>query len=176
MVKYQQRYWIESNAEWTTVQDHDSPKKTSMNHTKSQIATRFEVYPKNVRECGSPRPIRKTKYDDIYILYKYGFDMDTGKEITKQKDKFEKKIIKIKPKSIISDHTRYEDEENKHFYYGFVNENTHMNMKMDLYMSNMYTQNKSTSNRILLKNQRTNTQSQKVNFNTITEKHTAFRI
>ena len=47
---------------------------------------------------------------------------------------------KIKPKSIISYHTRYEDEENKHFYYGFVNENTHMKMKMDLYMSNMYTQ------------------------------------
>ena len=112
-----------------------------MNHTKSQIATRFELYPKTVRECGSPRPIHKTEYDDIFILYKYGFDLNTGNEITKQKDKFEnEKVIKIKPKSIISDHTRYEDEENKHFYYGFVKENTHMNMKMDLYMSNMYTQ------------------------------------
>ena len=42
--------------------------------------------------------------------------MNIGKEITKQKVKFEnKKFIKIKPKSITSDHTGYEDEENKHF-------------------------------------------------------------
>ena len=65
--------------------------------------------------------------------------MNTGKRITRNKDKFEEeKFIKIKPKSITSDHTRYEDEENKHFYYVVVNENTHMNMKMDLYMSNIY--------------------------------------
>ena len=48
--------------------------------------------------------------------------MNKGKKITRKKDNFEKeKFIKIKPKSITSDHTRYEDEENKHFYYGFVN-------------------------------------------------------
>ena len=65
--------------------------------------------------------------------------MNTGKRITRKKDKFEEeKFIKIKPKSITSDHTRYEDKENKDFYYGFVNKNTHMNMKVDLYMSNIY--------------------------------------
>ena len=65
--------------------------------------------------------------------------MNAGKKITRKKDKFEEeKFIKKSPKSITSGHTRYEDEENKHFYYGFVNENTHMNMKMDLYMSNIY--------------------------------------
>ena len=49
-----------------------------------------------------------------------------------------KKFIKITPKQIISTHTRYEDEDNNQFYYGFINENTHLNMKMDLYMSNIY--------------------------------------
>ena len=53
MVKYKQRFWIETNAEWTTVQKHDSTKKTSMNNTKTQIATRFDVYPKTEHECGS---------------------------------------------------------------------------------------------------------------------------
>ena len=79
MVKYQIRYWIKTNAEWTTVQEHDSTKKTIMNDTKSKIATRFEVYSTIERVCGSPRPIHKTDYDDIYILYKYRFDLNTGK-------------------------------------------------------------------------------------------------
>ena len=42
MVKYQDRYWIETNAEWTTVQQHDQTQKIKMNTTDT-IATRFEV-------------------------------------------------------------------------------------------------------------------------------------
>ena len=68
MVKHQKRYWIETNAERTTVQEHDRTKKTIMNDTKSKIATRLEIFPTIVRECGSPRPIHKTEYDDICIL------------------------------------------------------------------------------------------------------------
>ena len=65
--------------------------------------------------------------------------MHTGQKVTKKKDKFDdEKFIKIKPKQIISEQTRYEDEDNKQYYYGFVNENTHLNMKMDLDMSNIY--------------------------------------
>ena len=139
MVKDQERYWIDTNAEWTTVQEHDRTKKTVMNDNKSNRATRFEIFPTVAHECGSPKPIHKTEYDDIYILYEYGFDMNTGKVILKQKGKFENnKFIKIKPKSITSTHTRYVDEENKNFYYGFVNEQTDMNMKLDLYVSNIY--------------------------------------
>ena len=139
MVKYEERYWIETNAEWTSVQTQDSSQKIKMIDTKSTIATRFEVYPLVERECGSLRPIHKTEYDDIYILYEYGFDMNTGKKITRKKDQFEEeKSKKIKPKSITSDHTRYDDEEIKRFDYGFVNENKHMNLKMDEYMSNIY--------------------------------------
>ena len=65
--------------------------------------------------------------------------MHTGQKVTKKKDKFDdEKFIKIKPEQIISERTRYKDEDNKQYYYGFVNENTHLNMKMDLYMSNIY--------------------------------------
>ena len=65
--------------------------------------------------------------------------MHTGQKVTRKKDKFDdEKFIKIKPKQITSSYTRYEDEDNQQFYYGFVNENTHLHMKMDLYMSNIY--------------------------------------
>ena len=65
--------------------------------------------------------------------------MHTGQKVTRKKDKFEdEKFIKIKPKQITSSYTRYEDEDNQQFYSGFVNENAHLHMKMDLYMSNIY--------------------------------------
>ena len=138
MVKYQDRYWIETNAEWTTVQQPDITQKIKLNKTDT-IATRFEVFPLVERECGSLQPLHKTEYDDIYIIYEYRFDMHTGQKVTKKKDKFDdEKFIRIKPEQIISERTRYEDEDNKQYYYGFVNENTHLNMKMDLYMSNIY--------------------------------------
>ena len=138
MVKYQDRYWIETNAEWTTVQQPDITQKVKLNKTHT-IATRFEVFPLVERECASLQPFHKTEYDDIYIIYGYGFDMHTGQKVTRKKDKFDdEKFIRIKPEQIISERTRYEDEDNKQYYYGFVNENTHLNMKMDLYMSNIY--------------------------------------
>ena len=137
-MKYHDRYWIETNAEWSTVQKPDVHQIVTLNKTDT-IATRFEVYPLVEHECGSPQPLHKTEYDDIYILYEYGFDMHTGQKVTRKKDKFEdEKFRKIKPKQIMSEYTRYEDEDNKQYYYGFVNQNTHLNMKMDLYMSNIY--------------------------------------
>ena len=138
MVKYQDRYWIKTNAEWTTVQKPDIQEKIKLNKTAS-IATRFEIYPIVEHECESLQPLHKTEYDDNYIIYEYAFDMHTGQKTTRKKDKFDdEKFIKIIPKQIISTHTRYEDEDNNQFYYGFNNENTHLNMKMDLYMSNIY--------------------------------------
>ena len=138
MVKYQDRYWIETNIEWTTVREPDIQEKIQSNKTAS-IATRFEIYPIVEHECGSLQPLHKTEYDDIYVIYEYGFDMHTGQKTTRKKDKFDdEKFIKITPKQIISTHTRYEDEDNNQFYYGFINENTHLNMKMDLYKSNIY--------------------------------------
>ena len=138
MVKYQDRYWIETNAEWTTVQQPDITQKIKLNKADT-IVTRFEVFSLVERECGSLQPLHKTEFDDIYIIYEYGFDMHTGQKVTRKKDKFDdEKFIRIKPEQMISKRTRYDDEDNKQYYYGFVNENTHLNMKMDLYMSNIY--------------------------------------
>ena len=40
--------------------------------------------------------------------------MHTGQKVTRKKEKFDdKNFIKIRPKQIISEHTRYEDEDNK---------------------------------------------------------------
>ena len=129
---------VETNAGWTTVQQTDITQKIKLNKTDT-IATRFEVLPLVDRECGSLQSLHKTEFDDIYIIYEYGFDMHTGQKVTRKKDKFDdKKFIRIKPEQIISERTRYEDEDNKQYYNTFVNENTHLNMKMDLYMSNIY--------------------------------------
>ena len=64
--------------------------------------------------------------------------MHPGQKVTRKKDKFDDEKFIKKPKQITSSYTRYEDEDNQQFYYGFVNENTHLHMKMDLYMSNKY--------------------------------------
>ena len=65
--------------------------------------------------------------------------MHTGQKVTRKKDKFDdEKFIKIKTNEITSSHTRYDDEDSQQIYYGFVIENTHLHMKMDLYMSNIY--------------------------------------
>ena len=57
MVKYQDRYWIETNAKWTTVQQPDITKKIKLNKTDT-IATRFEVFPLVERECSSLCQVR----------------------------------------------------------------------------------------------------------------------
>ena len=82
MVKYQDIFWIKTNAEWTTVQHHDITQKIKMNKTDT-IASRFEVNPLVERECGLLQPIHKTEYDDIYIIYEYGFNMHTGQKVTR---------------------------------------------------------------------------------------------
>ena len=115
MIKYQERYWIETNAEWTTVQKLDKTQKIEKNKADT-IATRFEIYSLVERECGSLQPIHKTENDDIYIIYQYGFDMHTGQKVTRKKDKFEReKFIRINSKQITSQTTRFEDEENKQY-------------------------------------------------------------
>ena len=104
MVEYQDRYWIEINAEGTTVQQHDITKKSKTNKTDN-IASRFEVYPIVERECGSLQPIHKTEYDDIYIIYEYGFNMHTGQKVTRKKDKFEEEKFNKPKTNNIRNHT-----------------------------------------------------------------------
>ena len=58
-------------------------RKITLNKTAS-IATRFEIYPIVEHECGSIQPLHKTEYDDIFIIYEYGFDMHTGQKVTRK--------------------------------------------------------------------------------------------
>ena len=83
------------------MQKLDITQKAKLNKTET-IATRFEVYLLVERECGSLQPIHKREYDDIHIIYEYGFDMHTGHKVTRKKDKIDdEKFIKTKPKQII---------------------------------------------------------------------------
>ena len=80
IVKYQDRYWIETNTDWTLVQEFNKQKNNkTQNKNKTQIATRFEVYSKLEFYCGSNKPLYPTEYEDIFIIYEHGFDMNTGK-------------------------------------------------------------------------------------------------
>ena len=112
MVKYKDRYWIETNTDWTLVQKFNEQNKSkTTSHNNTQIATRFEVYSKPEFYCGSTKPLYPTEYKDIFIIYEHGFDMNTGKPyetdtltplITKKLEKLIVKIFRnnlIKPKT-----------------------------------------------------------------------------
>ena len=78
MVKFKDRYWIETNTDWTLVQKfNEQNKNTTTPKNNAQIATRFEVYSKPEFYCGSTKPLYPTEYEDIFIIYEHGFDMNT---------------------------------------------------------------------------------------------------
>ena len=83
MVKYKDRYWTETNTDWTLVQklNEQNKNKTTPN-SNTQIATRFEVYSKPEFYCGSTKPLYPTEYKDIFIIYEHCFDMNTGNHTT----------------------------------------------------------------------------------------------
>ena len=112
VVKYKDRYWIETNTDWIPVQklnEHNKNKTTLKNNT--QIATRFEVHNKPEFYCGLfyhyiliplyyyLNTLYPTEYEDIFIIYEHGFDMNTGKPYdtdinTLDNEKFRKIISK----------------------------------------------------------------------------------
>ena len=114
VVKYKDRYWIETNTDWSLVQkliEHNKNKTTPKNNT--QIATRFEVYSKQKLYCGllyhyilMPlyyylKPLYPTEYEDIFIIYEQGFDMNTGKPYDTDISTLDnEKFIKINSKAI----------------------------------------------------------------------------
>ena len=76
---------------------HNTKKKLNKTDT---IATRFQVIPLVERERGLLQPLHKTEYDDIYIIYEYGFDMHTGQKVTRKKDKFDdEKFVRKKTRT-----------------------------------------------------------------------------
>ena len=69
-VKYKDRYWIETNTDWTLVQTLNKQNKNqTAPKNNTQMATRFEVYSKAEFYCGSTKPLYPTEYEDIFIIY-----------------------------------------------------------------------------------------------------------
>ena len=106
VVKYQDRYWIETNKDWTLVQELSKQNKNNTNNNNTtQIATRIEVYTKPQFHCESTKPIYTTEYEDIFIIYEHGFDMNTGKPYDTNINTFEnQKFIKINSKDVSRQH------------------------------------------------------------------------
>ena len=97
MVKYQDRYWIETNTDWTLVWKlNKQNKNNTKNKNNTQIATRFEVYGKPEFYCGSTKPLYPTEYEDTIIIYEHSFDMNTGKPYDKNINIFyNQKFVKL---------------------------------------------------------------------------------
>ena len=95
MVKYQDRYWIETNTEWTLVQELNKQNKNdTKNNNTTQIEIRFEVYSKPQFHCSSTKPLYTTEYEDFFVIYGHGFDMNIGKRYDKDINTFENQKLK----------------------------------------------------------------------------------
>ena len=79
MSKLNNRYWLETEHLFN---NHSStiPTDTPYHDTKSQTRpSRFENFPENKMFCNKPTPLHLTQYPDLFITYKEGFNMQTGK-------------------------------------------------------------------------------------------------
>ena len=52
--------------------------KTPPSTVYNQSLSRFEIYPIAQTFCGKPEPLYSTQYDDIFVTYLDGFDMNSG--------------------------------------------------------------------------------------------------
>ena len=136
MVKYKEKYWTETNTDWALVQKlNERNKNKTAPNSNTQIATRFEVNSKPEFYCGSTKHLYPTEYEDLFIIYEHGFEMNTGKPYDTDINTFDnKKFIKIN-NTDISQQPNKTKNHNNYCYYGFVIEITHQEMQMDLYMS-----------------------------------------
>ena len=50
-------------------------------HNTEKKLTRFQIYPETELACKYNKPLYKTQYSEILVVYEQGFDMNTGKFI-----------------------------------------------------------------------------------------------
>ena len=90
ITRIKDRYWIETNnfidssnitkhlqtvgIKGTKYPNVKTPQSTVDNPSLSQ----FEIYPIAQTFCGKPEPLFATQYEDIFVTYLDGFDMNTG--------------------------------------------------------------------------------------------------
>ena len=84
------RYWIETdnfiessniaqNLQNEGLQGTKDPNvKTPQSTVDNPSLARFEIYPIAQTFCGKPEPLYSTQYDDIFVTYLDGFDMNNG--------------------------------------------------------------------------------------------------
>ena len=79
MSKINNRYWLETEHFFNeSYLPHTPPTNYSDSQDKSRFS-RFEIYPNTNTFCNKPTPLHSTQYPDLFVTYKEGFNMNTGK-------------------------------------------------------------------------------------------------
>ena len=90
MTRIKDRYWIETdnfikssnitqNLQNEGIQGTKYPNvRTPQSTVDKPSLSRFEIYPIAQTFCGKPEPLCSTQYDDIFVTYLDGFDMNNG--------------------------------------------------------------------------------------------------
>ena len=90
MTRIEDRYWIETdnfiessnitqNLQNEGIQGTKYPNvKTPQTTVDNPSLSRFEIYPIARTFCRKPEPLYSTQYDDIFVTYLDGFDMNNG--------------------------------------------------------------------------------------------------
>ena len=90
MTRIKDRYWIETdnfiessnitqNFQSEGIQGTEYPNvKTPKSTVENPSLSRFEIYPIAEFFCGKPEPLFSTQYEDIFVTYLDGFDMNSG--------------------------------------------------------------------------------------------------
>ena len=90
MTKIKDRYWIETDnfIDFSNITTHFQTKgikrtkypnvKTPQSTVDNPSLSQFEIYPIAQTFCGKPEPLYSTQFDDIFVTYLDGFDMNTG--------------------------------------------------------------------------------------------------
>ena len=80
MSKLNNRYWLETQHFFFNNDSSNVSTDTPYHDTKSQTRiSRFEIFPENKMFCNKHTPLHLTQYPDLFVTYKEGFKMQTGK-------------------------------------------------------------------------------------------------
>ena len=147
MTRIKDRYWIETNTFIETsnitqklqtegIQGTKYPNiKTPQSKVSNPSLSRFEIYPIAQTFCGKPEPLFSTQYDDIFVTYLDGFDMNTGLP---------------KPHSIIdqtiSGNIKYDDSNKRYIFpalnisnnFATLDYDAHINTKIDFTINHVF--------------------------------------
>ena len=86
MTRIKDCYWIETDnfIESSNITQHfqtegtQGTKYPNVKTPKSIVENQFEIYPIAQTFCGKPEPLYSTQYEDIFVTYLDGFDMNNG--------------------------------------------------------------------------------------------------